>query len=192
MLRMKVIHDDITCTSSDVMVCPYAPDLGLAEGIALAIQKAAGIGLQAELNDVQQGKVGVSFLTGAYRLPTRHLIHVVVPELMDGEHGDASELVSCYRSMLDWLADSECHSLVLPPLGALKGFAIQHEAAIAVQTIRDYAEHHPSLIQVVFCTTSLSDYGAYSRELCQLRQQPGLQERLPQSLNNMLEMETAE
>src|ERR1700704_6944169 len=86
-------------------------------GVDGAIHRAGGPSLMAELRQRYDGcPTGSAVITGAGRLPARHVIHAVGPRWRDGDHGEDEQLASAWRSALREAIDHEAASVAFPSL----------------------------------------------------------------------------
>lgn len=133
-----------------------------------AIHTFAGLQLRAECARVMKAQgheepTGRALLTGAYNLPSRHVIHTVGPVAAGrptAEH--CEQLASCYRSCLD-LAEAHHLGSVAPCCVStgVFGFPQEEAAGIAVSTVRDWLAEHGRSIEVVFTVFSDRDEDLY-------------------------------
>lgn len=134
-----------------------------------AIHTFAGVQLRLECARIMEEQgieepTGFAKITGAYNLPSRHVIHTVGP-IANGKPTDLhrEQLASCYRSCLDLAFQEGLHSIAFCCIGTgVFGFP-QHEAAeIAVKTVRGWLDCTDAPMTVVFNVFSDEDYGIYA------------------------------
>ena len=134
-----------------------------------AIHTLAGVQLRLECARIMEEQgieepTGFAKITGAYNLPSRHVIHTVGP-IANGKPTDLhrEQLASCYRSCLDLAFQEGLHSIAFCCISTgVFGFP-QHEAAeIAVKTVRGWLDCTDAPMTVVFNVFSDEDYGIYA------------------------------
>ena len=104
-------------------------------GVAGAIHRAAGPGLEAECRPLAPIRPGHAVITGAHNLPNRHVIHCLGPVYGQDEPADAL-LAACYRNAL---ALAERHGLTSVAFPAVStgvfGYPMEAAARVALATV---------------------------------------------------------
>lgn len=137
-------------------------------GVDGAIHRAGGREIMAELAQRYDGcPTGSAVITGAGRLPARHVIHAVGPRWRDGEHGELDQLRSAYRSAFALAAENGATTAVSPSISTgIYGFPIATAALIAVEEARvALAAKHTPLREITFALFSDSDLAEFERAL---------------------------
>lgn len=113
-MEFKVQRNDITHVEVDAIVCPQNPSLKEGPGTSAAIFGKAG---RAQLKKAcaSKGKVrvGATVVTSAYDLPSKIILHTVVPKWRGGNRHEYEQLCEAYLSALavaDSAAASRSHS----------------------------------------------------------------------------------
>ncbi len=111
--------------------------LGPGGGVAGAIHRAAGPGLEQESRPLAPIRPGQAVITGAHNLPNRHVIHCLGPGFGVDEPADAL-LASCYRNALQLVEQNGIRSIAFPALstGAF-GYPMEPAAKVAFTTVLD-------------------------------------------------------
>ncbi len=171
--RLRLWRGDITTLAADAIVnAANNQMLGCwvpgHHCIDNAIHTFAGVQLRAECARMMEAQgheeaTGVAKITGAYNLPSKHVIHTVGPianGLPTARH--RAQLGRCYRSCLDLAAQNGLQSVACCCISTgIFGFPQDEAARIAVRTVRDWLEEHESRITVVFNVFSPKDEQLY-------------------------------
>lgn len=138
------IHADAICFSTF-----SSPKVG--SGVDKAIYKAAGkYKLISERKRFGELNVGESISTAAYDLSARNLIHTVVPEFIDGNHGEYEALQECYTGALIRASELKCESIAFTLLGAgAAGFPKMQAFHIAMSAIRKFLADNDMTVTIV-------------------------------------------
>ena len=135
MAEVQVLLGDITQVECDAMVNAANSQLRRGGGVDGAIHRAAGPGLQAELNSAHpEGcPTGSAVLTSGHLLPCRYVVHAVGPVWRGGRSGEPRELASAYRTALALAAGAGCRVVAAPLVSSgVYGYPLVEAAAIAV------------------------------------------------------------
>lgn len=125
--------------------------LRIGGGVAGAIHKAAGPGLEEECRPLAPIEPGQAVITGAHELPNDFVIHCLGPVYGQDEPSDKL-LADCYRNALRLAEDQGIDSIAFPALstGAF-GYPVEEAADIAMRTVVNEAgvRNNPRLIRFV-------------------------------------------
>ena len=108
-------------------------------GVAGAIHRAAGPGLEEECKPLAPINRGDAVITGGHKLPNRYVIHCLGP--VYGRDEPASEiLANCYRNALRLAERHKVDSIAFPAIstGAF-GYPVEAAAEIAFKAIMEAA-----------------------------------------------------
>ena len=116
-------------------------------GVAGALHRAAGPGLEEECRPLAPIKPGEAVITGAHNLPNRYVIHCLGP-VYGKDKPEEKYLADCYRNALRLAEENNIDSLAFPSLstGAF-GFPMEEAAEIAFRTLKEII---PELSEVEF------------------------------------------
>lgn len=119
----------------DAVVNAANAELRPGGGVAGAIHRAAGPGLDQECRALAPIRPGEAVVTGAHRLPNRAVIHCLGPVYGRDEPAEAL-LASCYRQALHLAEENALASIAFPAIstGAF-GYPLHEAARIAVDTV---------------------------------------------------------
>jgi len=104
-------------------------------GVAGAIHRAAGPGLEKECRPMAPIKPGEAVISGAHNLPNRYVIHCLGP--VYGRDKPEDELLSrCYRRALELAEEKGIESVAFPAIstGAF-GYPLEAATEVAFRTI---------------------------------------------------------
>ena len=132
-----------------------------------AIHAAAGPDLLAECETLGGCNTGSAKMTGAYKLPSKHIIHAVGPvygrENRKRDGLAAELLTSCYDVSLR-LAAQKGGSVAFSCLSTgVYGYPSAEAAEIACETVRDFlkTDEGDKLDRVIFCCFLKKDEAEY-------------------------------
>ena len=135
------------------------------------IHSAAGVQLRAECNRIMQTQghdeeVGGAKITGAYNLPSKHVIHTVGPAIPYGSKPskkDCDDLASCYNSCLDIASYNRLESIAFCCISTgVFNFPQDLAAKIAIETVTQYLKsNETSLKHIIFNVFTDKDYLIY-------------------------------
>lgn len=134
----------------DAVVNAANAQLTTGGGVAGALHRAAGPGLEEECRPLAPIRPGTAVITGAHRLPNRHVIHCLGPVYGRDEPSDEL-LASCYREALRLAGGHGLESVAFPAISTgVFGFPADAAAAIALRTVVATAPQHSSVRRVRF------------------------------------------
>jgi O-acetyl-ADP-ribose deacetylase len=168
-LTVELTTGDITSQEDlDAVVNAANAQLTTGGGVAGAIHRAAGPGLQAECRPLAPISPGEAVLTGGHDLPNPHVIHVLGP--VHGRDVPSDELLAaCYRRALARAEEAGLRSIGLPAVstGAF-GYPLAEAAEVALGTVRDEAPGLRSVRLVRFVLFDRRALEAHERALAGL------------------------
>lgn len=165
-VTLECVTGDIAAQSDmDAVVNAANAALRIGGGVAGAIHRAAGPGLDEECRPLAPIKPGEAVITGAHNLPNRFVIHCLGP--VYGMDTPSEELLaSCYREALQLAEDNGIRSIAFPAIstGAF-GYPMEAAAEIAFRAIGEALPGLSSVKQIRFVLYSESDLALHARLL---------------------------
>ena len=115
-MPLKIVRNDITKMQCDALVNTANEYPIVGRGCDTAIYEAAGyeqllVYRKEHIGRVKEGDV---FLTPAFALPARYIIHAVSPAFHGGDRGEERKLRACYRKSLELARQEKCRSIAFP------------------------------------------------------------------------------
>ena len=152
----------------EVIVNAANAQLRRGGGVAGAIHRAAGPGLEEECLPLAPIKPGEAVITGGHNLPNGYVIHCLGP-VYGRDKPEAELLANCYRNALRLADENKLKSVGFPAISTgIFGYPIAEAAAVACRAI---AEAAPSLkhVQLVrFVLFSKKDLAIHQKVLKKL------------------------
>ncbi|HMO32943.1 MAG TPA: macro domain-containing protein [Lacibacter sp.] len=152
---LRIVTGDITQIPADAIVNAANSRLLPGSGVCGAIYNVGGAAIFDECRQhvTAHGSCppGSAVITGAGKLPSRHVIHAVGPVWEGGQKNEAKTLASCYFKALEIASANGCNSISFPAISTgVYGFPKELAATIAVQTVLRFLHHHELPQQVFF------------------------------------------
>lgn len=152
-MPFRIIRNDITEVSADVIVNTANPHPVIGGGTDSAIYKAAGeVELLAERKKIGDIAPGQAVATPAFNLNARYIIHTVGPVWVDGNHGERETLRDCYDNSLSLAVELKAKSIAFPLISTgVYGFPRDEALDIATDAIGKFLLlHELDILLVVF------------------------------------------
>lgn len=134
-------------------------------GVAGAIHRAAGPGLEEEARPLAPIRPGQAVLTGGHGLPNRFVIHCLGP--VYGKDEPAEDLLAqCYANALELAERRGIRSIAFPAISTgIFGFPKEPAARVAVQTVLETVPRLSSLAHIRFVLFDENDQKLFVRTL---------------------------
>ncbi len=151
-VTVECVGGDIT-SQEDVAAIVNAANAQLRSGggVAGAIHRAAGAGLEREARPLAPISPGEAVITGGHNLPNRYVIHALGP--VYGQDRPEDELLAdCYRNSLALAEENGIDSIAFPAISTgVFGYPVEEAAEVALRTVVEETERleHVRLIRFV-------------------------------------------
>lgn len=157
-VRIECVRGDIVRqVGFDAVVNAANAELRSGGGVAGAIHRAAGPGLEEECRPLAPIRPGQAVITGGHNLPNRYVIHCLGPVYGRDEPSDQL-LANCYRNALSLAEERGITSVAFPAISTgVFGYPMEEAAEVAFRTIIGVA---PSLKSVKVIRFVLRDEAA--------------------------------
>jgi len=172
MMKKKISGITVECLIGDIaaqidmnsVVNAANVQLRTGGGVAGALHRAAGPGLEEECRSMAPIKPGEAVITGAHNLPNRFVIHCLGPIYGVDEPEDVL-LADCYKNALKLAEEHRLNSIAFPAIstGAF-GFPLKDATEIALRTIKEAIpglRHVKHIRFVLYDQSALNIYEKY-------------------------------
>ncbi len=150
---VRVERTDITQLAVDAIVNAANAELWMGGGVAGAINRAGGPGIEREARAKGPIAVGDAVVTSAGQLPCRYVIHAAT--MGSDLRTDAGKIRAATRNGLRRAEELELSSLAFPALGTgVGGFSMDEAAQLMVQEIAGHVQAGSSLHTIILTAFS--------------------------------------
>lgn len=165
---LRLLQADITEMAVDAIVNAANSALQLGAGVAGAILRKGGEGIQNECDALGGTPVGTAVITTGGNLKAKHVIHAVGPMLGEGKEDD--KLRNATLSALQIAEQHHLTSIAFPAISTgIFGFPLERCANIMLTTTKEYLQGSTSLREVIYCLwgePALACFVKVLRHLC--------------------------
>ena len=161
-LAIEFVKGDITREETEAIVNAANSRLAGGGGVDGAIHRAGGPEIMKELREKYKScPTGSAVITGGGKLNAKYVIHTVGP-VYSGSARDAGLLGSAYRKSLELCVEHKITSVSFPSISTgAYGYPVNEAARIAIKTVRDFLESHPSIKLVRFVLFDEATFQVY-------------------------------
>jgi O-acetyl-ADP-ribose deacetylase (regulator of RNase III) len=137
-------------------------------GVAGAIHRAAGPGLERECRPLAPIKPGDAVITGGHNLPNKHVIHVLGP-VYGVDKPEDKILADCYRNALKLADKYNIDSIAFPAIstGAF-GYPVGDAAQVAFKTIIETIPELKNIKLIRFVLFGEHDFHIHEKTLAEI------------------------
>ena len=148
---IELVEGDITKVAADAIVNAANQTLLGGGGVDGAIHRAGGPSILEECRKLGGCPTGGAKVTGAGRLPARHVIHAVGPVWRGGSRGEPEMLASAYKASLTRAEELDLRSIAFPSISTgAYGYPMDQAARVALTTVVEHLRAGSKLERVVF------------------------------------------
>ncbi|MFB6307653.1 MAG: macro domain-containing protein [Flavobacteriales bacterium] len=168
-IDIELISGDITKQEGiEAVVNAANAQLKSGGGVAGAIHKAAGPGLEEECSEFAPIDPGQAVETTAHKLPNEYVIHCLGP-IYNIDKPENELLANCYKNALKIAESRKMDSIAFPAIstGAF-GFPVDEAAKIALSTIIDKTSNLKSVKKIRFVLFTKKDLETHEKALKEL------------------------
>jgi O-acetyl-ADP-ribose deacetylase len=166
--RIVLRQGDLTEARVDAIVNAANNDLLLGGGVAGAIRTKGGPSIQEECSRIGPVRIGEAAITGAGKLPARHVIHAASMRL--GGRTSEQGLRDATRNALQCADDHGLRSIAFPAIGTgIAGFPLDRCAQVMLTEVRDHLRGATSLERVEFVLYDQAALKAFEHALAELK-----------------------
>ena len=134
-------------------------------GVAGAIHRKAGPGLEEECRPLAPIETGEAVITGGHNLPNPYVIHVLGP-VYSVEKNPAEKLAACYRNALKLADEKGLKSIAFPAISTgIFGYPMEEAARVAFGTVLEVIPQLKSVKHIRFVLYSERDFKIHEQVL---------------------------
>lgn len=168
-ITIECIKGDIASQSDITAVVNAAnAQLMMGGGVAGAIHRAAGPGLEEECRPLAPISPGEAVITGGHNLPNRYVIHCLGP-VYGMDKPEEELLTDCYRNALKLADQNKIDSIAFPAIstGAF-GYPVEDASEVAFNTIKKMIPKLKHVKRIRFVLHSEKDLDVHERTLSRI------------------------
>ncbi len=164
--KLEIVQGDIANQPDmDAIVNAANARLRTGGGVAGAIHRAAGPGLEEECRPLAPIQPGQAVITGAHQLPNKHVIHCLGP-VYGRDKPEDKLLAACYENALKLAEKHQLRSIAFPAISTgVFGYPLDEAAEVAVSTIQHMINGLENLKTIRMVLFSESDLQAFQQQI---------------------------
>ncbi|KAB7622691.1 macro domain-containing protein [Alkalilimnicola sp. S0819] len=160
-----VVGDITQQPDMDAIVNAANAQLRTGGGVAGAIHRAAGPGLEAECRPLAPIRPGEAVITGAHDLPNRYVIHCLGPVYGVDEPAEGL-LASCYRNALRLAEQRGVAGIAFPAISTgVFGYPVEAAAKVSLAAVAKLLPELHAVREVRFVLFTEADRALHARAL---------------------------
>ncbi len=165
-VTVETVQGDITLQPDlDAIVNAANAALRTGGGVAGAIHRAAGPGLEQECLPLGPIKPGEAVMSGGHHLPNAHVIHCLGP-VYGHDKPEDELLASCYRQALLLADRNGINAIGFPAISTgIFGYPIADAAEVTLKAVADVAPSLAAVKTVRFVLFSGNDKAVFDHAL---------------------------
>ena len=158
-MPLRIVQQELTLVSCDVIVNPTDECFSGSGGVDLAVHQTAGIRLRKACSRLAPLSEGEVCYTKGYGLRSRYVIHTVGPRWRGGGHNEAALLHGCYTKALALSEQLGASSIAFPLISSGRfRFPRDQVLRIAQDAISAYLLKTQSDLDVTLCVLDRTAY----------------------------------
>ncbi len=168
-VTIECVKGDIAC-QPDMTAVVNAANAWLKPGggVAGAIHRAAGPGLEEECRPLAPIKPGQAVITGGHNLPNKYVIHCLGPRWGIDKPEDKL-LADCYRNALRLADEHKIDSIAFPAISTgIFGYPVEEAAKVTLKTIKEVIPTLKHVKKIRFVLHSDRDLTVHEKVLASL------------------------
>ena len=165
---IELLQGDITEQVVDAIVNAANSRLMGGGGVDGAIHDKGGPEIMRETDEnYPQGcPTGSAVISGAGRLPCKHVIHAVGPVWSGGKRGEAELLAAAIKKSLQLAAANGCQSIAVPALSCgAYSFPLEQASQIMLQSTADFLKSGTKVKEVRFVLFDARSLKAFQKSI---------------------------
>jgi O-acetyl-ADP-ribose deacetylase (regulator of RNase III) len=176
---IELVQGDITNEQVDAIANAANRALAGGGGVDGAIHRRGGPDILRETDERYPDgcPTGSAVISGAGRLPMRHIIHAVGPVYRGGNSGEAELLASAYRRSLELAVAHDCQSIAFPALSTgAYCYPLEEASRVSLSAVIEFLDQNgkPPLVRfVLFDAPAYTQFRQMLVELAAVRKQSG-------------------
>ncbi|MGC9341079.1 MAG: macro domain-containing protein [Bacteroidales bacterium] len=168
-IKIECIKGDIASQADiEAVVNAANAQLRTGGGVAGAIHRAAGPGLEQECRSLAPIRTGEAVITGGHKLPNQYVIHCLGP-VYGADKPEDELLTKCYRNALQIAEQHRIESIAFPAISTgVFGYPLEDAAEVAFSTIAEMIPELKTVKRIRFVLYSESDLEIHEKTLSRL------------------------
>jgi O-acetyl-ADP-ribose deacetylase (regulator of RNase III) len=168
-IEIECVRGDIAAQNDITAVVNAAnAHLRIGGGVAGAIHRAAGPGLEKECKPLAPIKPGKAVITGGHNLPNRYVIHCLGP-VFGRDKPEDKLLADCYRNSLMIAEEHRIDSVAFPAISTgYFGYPLEEATKVAIRTVLETVPRLKNVKMIRFVLFGEGDLKVYEKQLSRI------------------------